>query len=227
MLIHQMFSVDVLPGDDDKSNARALCKGLVVPSSRRLEDYVGLASALPQRDAPASFGLPANIEGSAQRATAAALVAQLKKLAALSSLSSRFDREQWRRTLSPLLSVWSSLTSAQGGALTAAPARFAKSGDNPTPIDSFVQLELQRAHALVSLIDNSIAALNRTVNGGALLTQAVQADALPLLAGNVPWNWEKEWGSGPEIAAAYLREVAVRRLALAAWQVCYLLLIYG
>ena len=118
--LQQMFSVDVLPSEEssgvEAKNAvavRALCKGLQVPQSRRLEDFSALAAALPQRDAPASFGLPANIEGSAQRATAAALVAQLKKLAALASLSARFDRAQWRKTLQPLLGVWQSLTAAQ------------------------------------------------------------------------------------------------------------------
>lgn len=63
----QMFADDVIPADDDKTAAaRPLCKGLVVPQSRRVEDFAALAAALPQRDAPAAFGLPANIEGSAQ-----------------------------------------------------------------------------------------------------------------------------------------------------------------
>ena len=238
----QLFAADVLPaagGDAASASVRALTKGLVVPASRRPEDYQALAHALPERDAPAAFGLPANIDGSAQRTTAAALVAQLKKLAVLSSLSTGFQREQWRRTLAPLLGVWSSLTAAQAGALLAPPARFSAGRPTPaaaaassavaaasalanadqlTPIDSFVLLELQRAHALVQMVDSSLAALSRTVNGGALLTPAVQSLALPLLAGQLPWAWEKEWGSGPEVAAAYLRELAVRRLALSAWQ---------
>ena len=63
----QLFSSAYIGG---KASGR-LAPGLVVPTSTHLQDYVGAIATLPDEDDPAYFGLPANINRSAQRAVSA------------------------------------------------------------------------------------------------------------------------------------------------------------
>jgi dynein heavy chain 2 len=93
--IANVFTPEVVP-TADKPDARPLIRGLAVPhpsagaptgaGGARTDEYLALAQTLPPRDNPGAFGLPANIEGSAQRASASALVTTLKKMAALGAM---------------------------------------------------------------------------------------------------------------------------------------------
>eukprot|EP00455_Lapot_gusevi_P046341 TRINITY_DN6084_c0_g1_i3.p1 TRINITY_DN6084_c0_g1~~TRINITY_DN6084_c0_g1_i3.p1 ORF type:complete len:235 (-),score=70.87 TRINITY_DN6084_c0_g1_i3:314-1018(-) len=77
-------------------------------------------------------------------------------------------------------------------------------------------LEMTKAHQLIKSIDGVLSGIFKVVYHAGAWNAHIQQIAQTLLSGTVPWSWEKEW-PGPEQAAAYLRELALRRLALGHW----------
>jgi dynein heavy chain 2 len=67
--IAQLFTDSVLRGEEPLSRV------IPVPQSPNVRDYVGVVNKVPDADAPALFGLPANIDRSVQRFNSSAVVA--------------------------------------------------------------------------------------------------------------------------------------------------------
>uniref|UniRef100_A0A8C8DIA2 Dynein cytoplasmic 2 heavy chain 1 n=1 Tax=Oryzias sinensis TaxID=183150 RepID=A0A8C8DIA2_9TELE len=73
------------------------------------EDYRRVIESLPEDDRPAFFGLPANIERSSQRIISSQVISQLRIVSRLVATGSKFDRELWSSSLSPILNLWKKL----------------------------------------------------------------------------------------------------------------------
>uniref|UniRef100_A0AAR2JK60 Cytoplasmic dynein 2 heavy chain 1 n=1 Tax=Pygocentrus nattereri TaxID=42514 RepID=A0AAR2JK60_PYGNA len=73
------------------------------------EDYRSVVENLPEDDRPSFFGLPTNIERSAQRITSTQVISQLRILSRPVAAGSKFDREVWSSGLSPVLNLWKRL----------------------------------------------------------------------------------------------------------------------
>lgn len=76
---------------------------------RLLQDFTAVISALPERDQPSFFGLPANIDRSSQRTISSRVISQLKVVMRSETSGDRFDRTVWSAELNPLLSLWKKL----------------------------------------------------------------------------------------------------------------------
>jgi dynein heavy chain 2 len=199
---------------------RQLTAGLPLPSSNDRDDYVRAIDQLPSSDSPAQFSLAANVGGNVERVSSSALIAQLRKLAMHSALVAKFDRAVWRAGLAPLLTAWQQLTGASGGKVLQPHEKTAsgsgKDGATAVPIDSFVLLECEQAHALIKRLDADVVAISNVVHSGGLLTPHSRKIGTALLAGGLPWEWEQHF-YGPDNAIAWLKEVAVRVTALHRW----------
>lgn len=101
--IAALFKDSVLKGEEPLSNV------IPVPQSANVRDYVGVINKVPEFDAPSLFGLPANIDRSVQRFNSAAVLAQLKQLAAVSVEELRFDKAKWTAGLKPICEMWAAL----------------------------------------------------------------------------------------------------------------------
>lgn len=95
-----------------------------IPTTARFEDYTEVINSLPDSETPETFGLPANIERSVQRANSTTVISQLKVLVSYFSFvikdrlinqnfqevtvseGTRFNREQWATQLSPIIQLW-------------------------------------------------------------------------------------------------------------------------
>lgn len=131
--------------------------------------------------------------------------------------SSKFNREQWRTELGPVIELWDRLTKSSRDVLSR-PAR-AKEGDGKNsllPLPQFVDMESKFAYDIVNVVDNNMKALKRVVFGSGLLTPQIQANAAALLANTVPIKWEKKW-EGPEIPQVWLKAVVQKKIALSQW----------
>ena len=51
-----------------------------IPTTSKFEDYLEVINSLPDSETPETFGLPANIERSVQRANSSSVISQLKVL---------------------------------------------------------------------------------------------------------------------------------------------------
>ncbi|XP_073719558.1 cytoplasmic dynein 2 heavy chain 1 [Misgurnus anguillicaudatus] len=184
-----------------------------LPNSCSIADYRVLVDGLPEDDKPSYFGLPANIERSAQRIISSQVISQLRILSRPIAAGSKFDRELWSNALSPVLNLWKRLN--QGSSMihqkVAAPSEGVGS-----PVLSFIQLEQFNAVRLVQNIHQSLASLSKVIRGTSLLTADVHKLATALLNQECPLSWQNKW-EGPEEPMQYLRSVVSRALAIQSW----------
>jgi dynein heavy chain 2 len=75
-------------------------------------------TSLPEFDKPAYFGLPENIERSAQRMISGQVITQLRVLQRANVKASRFDKEVWGNELSPVLNLWKNLNQVSGESMS-------------------------------------------------------------------------------------------------------------
>lgn len=74
-----------------------------------VQDYVEAIEELPEFDKPSYFGLPENIERSAQRIISNQVIGQLKVLQRADAKANKFDKEIWATELGPILNLWKKL----------------------------------------------------------------------------------------------------------------------
>uniref|UniRef100_A0A8B9L0C8 Cytoplasmic dynein 2 heavy chain 1 n=1 Tax=Astyanax mexicanus TaxID=7994 RepID=A0A8B9L0C8_ASTMX len=210
--LQQFFSTQALTHSRSRKT-HAFPTQISLPNSCSIMDYRSVVESLPEDDRPSFFGLPANIERSAQRITSTQVISQLRILSRSVAAGSKFDREVWSSGLSPVLNLWKRLN--QGSSLiqqkVSPPAEAVGS-----PVLSFVQLEQFNAIRLVQSIHQSLASLSKVIRGTCLLTADVHKLATALLNQECPLSWQSKW-EGPEDPMQYLRAVVARALAVQSW----------
>ncbi|DBA00111.1 TPA: hypothetical protein N0F65_000402 [Lagenidium giganteum] len=211
--LSEYFSPEFLSGQ------KSLVRGVKMPQSSRHEDFVDIIDHLPDTDAPAMFGLPDNIERSAQRTMSAQVIAQLKALSSSEEAAEKFDREKWRAQLGPLIENWGKWTTSFSTELnaTATANTGTKNLHLLSPVDAFVALENEYALDLAQQVNVGIQGLKKVIYGTGLLTPAIQTIARALLKGAVPNEWSAKW-EGSESVQTWLRSLALRKRALNEWQ---------
>jgi len=184
-----------------------------LPGTTNIHEYMQLVSSLPDTDAPATFGLPANIDRSLQAVSSARVIDALRRLEHAASAATRFNREVWRQKLGPLVDMWQKLTQSSREAL--ARHRVEVSSDMP-PVDQFLLFEYQFACSVVTSVNAALNAIHSVAFGAGHLTPAIQATAAALLAGEVPASWSDQWDAS-EKPQEWLRGLIARKVALAKW----------
>jgi len=177
-----------------------------------------VVTGMTDTDPPQLFGLAGNIEGSVQQTQSSAVIQQLRKLAVSDSFSSKFDRTQWRAQLAPLLQLWEKITSKNDKLALRPLPRLSKEakGEQLSPVESFVVLECQAAHDLITLVNDGLTALSNVVFASGLLTPTIRDDGTSLMSNSLPWRWQKYWNNCDD-PATWLREIVKRKIALRGW----------
>ncbi|XP_050986096.1 LOW QUALITY PROTEIN: cytoplasmic dynein 2 heavy chain 1 [Labeo rohita] len=214
--LQQFFNAQLLTQSHTHSRVKkthAFPAQIHLPNSCSIMDYRAVVDALPEDDRPSFFGLPANIERSAQRIISSQVISQLRILSRSVAAGSKFDREIWSNALSPVLNLWKRLN--QGSSLIHQKVTLPSEGVG-SPVLSFVQLEQFNAVRLVQSIHQSLASLSKVIRGTSLLTADVHKLATALLNQECPLSWQNKW-EGPEDPMQYLRAVVSRALAIQGW----------
>nr|KAG5701773.1 hypothetical protein BaRGS_000763 [Batillaria attramentaria] len=188
---------------------------LRMPASTNIRDYQEVIAGLPEFDKPSYFGLPENIERSAQRIISGQVITQLRILQRADAKASRFDKEVWANELGPVLNLWKKLN--QGANLIQMKVTLPsdKSGQT-SPILAFLMLERYSGVKLVQSVHASLAALSKVIRGTQLLTSEVQNLAAALLSQETPMSWLSQW-DGPEDPIQYLQGLVNRAVAIQTW----------
>ncbi|GFR12638.1 cytoplasmic dynein 2 heavy chain 1 [Trichonephila clavata] len=199
------------------SSGRNLLGGkLSVPSSVDYKEHLQAIRSLPDTDSPSLFGLPENIERSAQCNSSRKMIDQLKRLLRPIEIADKFDVHRWNVELSPILVLWKKLN--QGSQLIhlqlTAP-QFNQMADEP-PIISFIRLEYYSGVRLIQSVHASLASISKVIRGAILLTDEIHTLATSLLKHETPGLWQKKW-EGPEDPLSYLRGAMRRALAVQTW----------
>merc|ERR1719409_1188467 len=88
---------------------------------------------------------------------------------------------------------------------------------NGAPVDTIIAFEVNKAKALLKLVDESTAAIGRVVRGTELLDATTKAQGNALVQGTVPAAWSDVW-EGPESPVTWMKAAAHRIVALGRWQ---------
>uniref|UniRef100_A0A2C9JPE7 Dynein heavy chain C-terminal domain-containing protein n=1 Tax=Biomphalaria glabrata TaxID=6526 RepID=A0A2C9JPE7_BIOGL len=202
-------------GDDWDLNMRFFGTPDFTQSNWYLTDFIDVIESLPEFDKPSYFGLPENIERSAQRSGSAAVISQLRILQRSDAKASKFDKDVWATELGPILNLWKKVNQGQTLIQMKVNAPSEKVS-NESPVLTFIKLESYNAIKLVQSIHTSLAALSKVIRGTQLLTSDVQMLAAALLNQETPLDWLNKW-DGPEDPVQYLRGLVSRAAAIQKW----------
>ncbi|CAF5095448.1 unnamed protein product, partial [Rotaria magnacalcarata] len=131
------------------------------------------------QDAPSLFGLPANIERSAQRMNSTQIINSLKVLQRTDVEVEKFDKDKWSALLTPLLNLWKKLN--QDTDFIKLKVQPPVEDGSLSPIQSFLQLERYNGIQLVQTIHENLASLSKVIRGISLITNEIQEYAKDLL----------------------------------------------
>lgn len=118
--LKQFFDVSTL----SPQNRNKRLGPIRLPNSTNLSDFTAAIEELPEFDNPSYFGLPDNIDRSAQRMVGSQVISQLKILQRANVKASKFDKEVWANELSPILNLWKTLNKVRYGVLTLCITRY-------------------------------------------------------------------------------------------------------
>lgn len=199
------------------SHGRAkIFSSVSIPASTRINDYIDSINEIPEDDDPTVFGLPTNIERSAQMGVSQQVISQLKVLMRMVEVGGKFDREAWQQELGPVLNMWKKLNQGSQPSLVQMPNVLPVSGKNQSPILEFIQIERYNAIELVKSIHQTLSALSKVIRGTILLTSDVQKLANSLLLQETPLKWQAVW-EGPDDPTQYMRTIVAKAMALQGW----------
>ncbi|CAF3536266.1 unnamed protein product [Rotaria sordida] len=206
----QYFNSAIIGGS--RGSKYKLASNINLPNSSNLNEYKKICEDLSDDpDAPSLFGLPSNIERSAQRINSAQIINSLKILQRTDVEVEKFDKEKWSVLLTPLLNLWKKLNQDTD---------FIKLRVHPpiedgslSPIQSFLQLERYNGIQLVQTIHENLASLSKVIRGISLITNEIQEYAKDLLQNETPQTWQDRW-EGPTDSMQYLRVVVSKAKAM-------------
>lgn len=227
--IQEFFNSEYLAGK------KQLLRGIKLPQTTHLSEYLDIIDHLPDSDSPGVFVLPDNIERSVQRTMSDQVIGQLKALSSNEQSVGSFDREKWRQLLGPILENWTKWTYSFGNELSGDPSltsgsktlhirtEGSDSGKGTAvaqlePVDAFVSLENEYAIDLTQQIHSALSNLKKVLYGTEMLTPAIQSIATSLLRGVVPPLWSAKWEGSSDNVQMWLLHLANRRKSLMEWQ---------
>jgi dynein heavy chain 2 len=189
-----------------------------IPLSTSMPDFRLKVDQMPDLDNPASFGMAPNADRSLQRINSQKVIQMLRQLASSGSAgggdSSKgsVDIKAWKPQLSPLWTLWDTVSSNQLIKLKAVDVR-AVTPEDP-PVVAFVLMEAAEATRLGDKVSTSLSLLQKAISGTIVSTADIQAEGQKLLRGEVPVSWTTGWPSAPEEPTVFLQGLAKRIAAL-------------
>ncbi|CAJ0574308.1 unnamed protein product, partial [Mesorhabditis spiculigera] len=203
MQVLAAYLTSLINGDRITGREGQLAAGVTLPVFDRLQDYLRFVNqSIPSIDAPALFGLPANIGFSWQLAEGNSTVQRLKIAGSTTALS---DRKEWADAAQPLLSLWKKLCS--GDDLHSRP--LPPVTESQDPLEEVLQLELVHALKTVQSLHTALTSLSKMIRGTQLPDKSTTAMITALCRHETPDLWQDLW-TGPQNPAEYLSTLLYR-----------------
>jgi len=113
------------------------------------------------------------------------MITHLQSLQTIEMSIKRLSKEELKRTLAPLQSLWDSLKDS----VKAAPKNTTDIA-NKDPIYCFVKLEISKTYSLIKIVSESFKGISDVINGSGLMTSEIEKDIHSLVKSNIPAKWE-------------------------------------
>lgn len=173
-------------------------RGLIVPSSKRHDDYLRLLMSIPEdinangKLASKAYHLPVNINRSAQRLAGSRVLQQLRLLSAQTGHQSGVEGNAHSGldgldALAALVTTWDTIS---GRSRVSLPS----STNNADPVESFFCLEMSLAVDLVATIEDTMAAAKNLLRKAKKENRLnLGSDLKAVIRGEIPLEWSKIW----------------------------------
>lgn len=185
---------------------------LNLPNSCQIQEFIEEIDKLPEIDKPSYFGLPENIERSTERTIGLNVINQLRILQRSSTSTTKFQKELWKKELTPILNLWKSINQGLNLIQTRVPPPTHAS--DSSPLLTFVQQERANGISLVHEVHGSLSSLSKVIRGILLLTDDIQKVASALLQNSTPTVWLDKWQGPSDDPLGYIRGLVSRTAAL-------------
>ena len=186
-----------------------------IPLSVKSNDYIDVISNLSTHNVPSMLGLQSNVERTKQLLKGSRVLSQLKMLMIAELNIDHFDAGRWNSELGPLFILWKKLN--QGTNLITRKLIHTESMSDVSPLQDFINSELNRALSLVQTIHNNLTSIRKVLNGTTHLSERVNTVSNSLLRNTVPSSWADEWEDGPIEPALFLKTVVNKTLGIESW----------
>ncbi|XP_017783105.1 PREDICTED: cytoplasmic dynein 2 heavy chain 1 [Nicrophorus vespilloides] len=184
-----------------------------LPSVPNYQDYINIINQLQNKDVPAYFGLPQNVDKSWEKNVSTQITQHLKSLHISTHISNKYTKEIFHKGLTPYISLWKKLNHEQEF-LRLNPTQLQSASENS--LIMFIQNEFQNAIILVQKIHRDFFILNK-ISKGFLTADEVDFDvAESLLNAQTPNKWLKLW-EGPKEPSKYLKDIMKKILTISEW----------
>jgi len=189
-----------------------------IPNSTDMPDFRAQVEQLPDIDNPQSFGMAPNADRSLQRINSTKAIAVLRQLASAVGGAGggggavTMDIKAWKQNLGPLFQLWDNVSRGPLSKVRNVEVRQVSPED--APVVAFVLMDAAEAAKLGDRVSHSLGTLQKVIQGTALSTPDVVAEANALMRAEVPRGWTATWPSAPEDPAVFLQGLAKRIEAL-------------
>ena len=200
--VHEYFNKDVLSGK------KSIYKKI---NSKNIGD---IAEEIPDVDIPDLYGLPNGIDKAILRIQGKEALENLKIVSIGNIEDTKFSRETWKKSLSPILNLWKGLEkNLQQVQLKKIDGKKLKSVD---PIESFVFNEANEALENYYLVKKHLESLERVLFGNDILTTDIEEIGKVLLKGEPFGKWRKIW-EGPDLISEWLKIFVKKLINIQKW----------
>ena len=185
--------------------------GITANPSSKTEDHLKGFSALPNKDSPATFGLPPTADISVQKFRAKKLIQYLRAIKTGKKAQKEYNKNTWKTDLTPILKLWKSLYKSlnDSGVIPVSEEDLA----DPNPIRAFVLSELRQGLLYIRDIGEQMRKLIQLIKGEIPLDKELKGLGSDLMANRLPGSWLKKW-QGPATPSEWLKLMMKKVIAL-------------
>ena len=185
-----------------------------VTKSSNISEQLKVIEKLPQEDAPYLFGLSNKADISVQKYNVAEIINSLKKFKQADASGIKFDREQWKADLAPIIKQYKSLYTklSQSGAPTVKEEELLT--DNP--LNGFVLSEIRNGFISVRHLGEQFKRIFGILKGELALDEETQKICISLIMMKTPVDWLSIW-EGPENPSEWLNIFFRKLISLKSW----------
>lgn len=206
--LESYFEAAKLSGSKDVSD------GITMPSDALVGSHLNAFSNLSAVDNPGMFGLSRSADIAVQKYNVQEIISMLKKIKQADASNVKFDREQWKTDLGPIIKQWKGYY----GKLLEVKIPMVKEEELLTddPLNGFVLSEIRNSLNTIKTLSETFKKMIGILKGELALEETIQKVCISLILMKTPVDWLNLW-EGPDTPNEWLRVFFKKLIALKNW----------
>jgi dynein heavy chain 2 len=184
------------------SGGMEISESIKTPQAASIQDHLQAISPLPANDNPKLFGLSTSADIAVQKYNVQEIINSLKKIKQVDASNVKFDREQWKTDLSPIIKQWKSCY--QKLAETKIPIVKEEELLVDDPLNGFVLSEIRNGLNAIRHMGETFKKIIGILKGELAIDEDTQKTCISLILGKTPMDWLNIW-EGPDSPIEWMR----------------------